>query len=204
MKALERPATEASADEPGWRAHWRSIVTIASGISVIVGVFVSVGHFRDFVENSIRGDMSKRLAALQQVKEFLAEDARIARCADRFLSTRWPTLQTELPSRVQARNGRSVYLSEEMSDYAAVHYHYEQLGALVKLRYIEFPLVFEIIAFPDEYMEATASAQAALAASWYGPNKPLKDFGANIRWLQRCYQHSRKLPHGQTPACPTE
>ncbi|PTT76906.1 hypothetical protein DBR42_26165 [Pelomonas sp. HMWF004] len=191
--------------QQGWRAHWRSLVAIASGMSVIVGVFISVGHFRDFVENAVRGDMSKRLAALQHVKEFFAEDARIARCADRFLHQRWPALQPVLQERIRAAgSGRSFYLSDEMSDYAAVHYHYEQLGALVKLGYIEFPLVFAIIAYPDEYMERTASMQKALAANWKGPGRPLNDLGASIHWLQRCYEHSRKLPPGETPECPRE
>lgn len=183
--------------------RWRSLVGIASGVSVIVGAAISVGEFHDFVDNSVKGDMSRRLAALAHVKEFFAEDAKVARRAHRFLNTHWQQIQPRLSEKVRdAGSGEAFYLSEEMADYAAVHYHYEQLGALVKLGYIEFPLVYEIIAFPDEYMDRIAPLRQALADNWKGPGKPLSDLGANIQWLRACYEHSRRLPPGKEPGCP--
>lgn len=89
-----------------------------------------------------------------------------------------------------------------MAYYAAFHYHYYQLVALVKLFYIEFPLFYEIIAFPDEYMDTIAPLRQALAAHWKGPGKPLNDLGSNIQWLRACYEFSRKLPAGKEPGCP--
>ncbi len=183
--------------------RWRGLVGIASGVSVIVGAAISVGQLREFVDNSAKGDMSRRLATLSHVKEFFAEDAKIARRAHRFLSTSWPQIRPRMQEKIrEAGNGEAFYLSEEMADYAAVHYHYEQLGALVKLGYIEFPLVYEIIAFPDEYMDTTAPLRQALAASWKGPGKPLNDLGANIQWLRVCYEFSRRLPPEKEPRCP--
>ncbi|MDL5034257.1 hypothetical protein QRD43_20315 [Pelomonas sp. APW6] len=183
--------------------RWRSLVGIASGISVIVGAIISVGQFREFVDNSVKGDMSRRLAALSHVKEFFAEDAKIARRAHRFLDTHWREIQPRIAQKIEvAGGGEAFYLSDEMADYAAVHYHYEQLGALVKLGYIEFTLVYEIIAFPDEYMDRTAPLRQALAANWKGPGKPLNDLGSNIQWLRACYEFSRKLPPGKEPGCP--
>ena len=73
-----------------------------------------------------------------------------------------------------------------MEDFAALHCHCEQLGALVKLAYGEFALVVEIIAFPDDCMAAV---------------KPLPDFGSNIEFLQRCFALSRPEP-GKVPTCP--
>ncbi|MGM9512969.1 hypothetical protein ACS5PK_01820 [Roseateles sp. DB2] len=183
--------------------RWRSLVGIASGISVIVGAVISVGQFREFVDNSVKGDMSRRLAALSHVKEFFAEDARMARRAHRFLATHWLQIKPHLQEKIrEAGSGEAFYLSEEMADYAAVHYHYEQLGALVKLGYIEFPLVYEIIAFPDDYMDRIDPLRQALAAHWKGPEKPLNDLGANIQWLRACYEYSRRLPPGKEPTCP--
>ncbi|HLO93074.1 MAG TPA: hypothetical protein VK195_02050 [Burkholderiaceae bacterium] len=183
--------------------RWRSLVGIASGISVIVGAVISVGQFREFVDNSVKGDMSRRLAALSHVKEFFAEDAKMARRAHRFLSTHWLQIQPRIQEKIrEAGSGEAFYLSEEMADYAAVHYHYEQLGALVKLGYIEFPLVYEIIAFPDEYMDRIAPLRQALADNWKGPGRPLGDLGSNIQWLRGCYEYSRRLPAGKDPGCP--
>lgn len=183
--------------------RWRSLVGIASGISVIVGAVISVGQFREFVDNSVKGDMSRRLAALSHVKEFFAEDAKMARRAHRFLNTNWRQIQPQIAQKIrEAGSGEAFYLSEEMADFAAVHYHYEQLGALVKLGYIEFTLVYEIIAFPDEYMDAVAPLRQALATDWKGPGRPLHDLGSNIQWLRGCYEYSRKLPPGKEPGCP--
>ncbi|MBB2487446.1 hypothetical protein H5407_19605 [Mitsuaria sp. WAJ17] len=183
--------------------RWRSLVGIASGISVIVGAAISVGQFREFVDNSVKGDMSRRLAALSHVKEFFAEDAKMARRAHRFLSTNWLQIRPRIQEKIrEAGSGEAFYLSDEMADFAAVHYHYEQLGALVKLGYIEFPLVYEIIAFPDEYMDTVAPLRKALAAHWKGPGRPLDDLGSNIQWLRACYEFSRRLPHGKEPGCP--
>jgi hypothetical protein len=77
------------------------------------------------------------------------------------------------------------------------------MGALVKLRYVDFPLIWEIVAFPDAYMAAVEPIRKEVAANWKGAGKELPDLGANIEFLRRCYELSRSAPT-KAPRCPKE
>ena len=96
-------------------------------------------------------------------------------------------------------SGEAIYISDELTNYRAVHYHYEQMGALVKLEYLDFPLIFEVIAFPDAYMDSAESLRRIIRENWKGKNKALPDFGANIEFLRKCYEKSR-LDAAKNPA----
>lgn len=184
------------------RSLWRDAVGMAAGLSVIVGTLVSVSQFVEYVSNAKRADLSQRLSSLGQVKQFLADDVEVRRRGRLFVREQLPALLADADQRIRkAGSGEDFYLSAEMHDFAAVHYHYEQLGALVKLGYVEFPLIFEIVAYPDDYMAAVEPLRAAVARHWKGIDKPLPDFGSNIAYLKTCYELSRK-PSTKEPVCP--
>lgn len=184
------------------RSLWRDAVGMAAGLSVIVGTLVSVSQFVEYVSNAKRADLSQRLSSLGQVKQFLADDVEVRRRGRLFVREQLPALLADADLRIRkAGSGEDFYLSAEMHDFAAVHYHYEQLGALVKLGYVEFPLIFEIVAYPDDYMDAVEPLRAAVARHWKGIDKPLPDFGSNIAYLKTCYELSRK-PSTKEPVCP--
>jgi hypothetical protein len=188
----------------GTLSFLREAVGIAGGLSVILGVVISLFQLTAFVENSKRGNLTLRLSALQQVKTFLEEDEQVRRRAQAFLANRLPAVTVKQNAAIKRMgSGEAFYLSHEMKDFAAVHYHYEQMGALVKLGYVDFPLIFEVVAFPDAYMEAVEPLRAAIAANWKGAGRELPDLGANIKYLKSCYEMSRRDP-AKTPACPNQ
>lgn len=192
----------APVQDRGLRLRWRELVGLASGLSVIVGVVISLSQLHELVDSSQRTDMTRRLAALGHVKQFLADDVEVNRRGRRFMREVLSELKPQIEQRILAAgSGAAFYLSEEMVDYAAMQYHYEQLGALVKLGYIDFTLVYEVIAFPDEYMDAIAPVQRALATHWKGQHRALDDLGANIQFLRACYQKARANPKRE-PTCP--
>ena len=183
-------------------ARWRDLAGILSSLSIILGVAISVTQLIGFVENSRRASVTLRLSALQQIKDFLTRDEEVRRLAQEFLAEKLPAIQTNVDDRIKRYgSGEAFYLSPEMKDFATVHYHYEQMGALVKLGYVEFPLIFEIIAYPDAYMERVEPLRAAIARNWKGPGQALPDLGSNIQYLRSCYEASRR-DYSQTPACP--
>lgn len=180
----------------------KTIAGIASNVAVIVGVVLSLLQLASFVDNSQRATQTAKLGALKEIKTFLEQDEEVRRKGQRFLREQLPQIAQNLKERLAAAGtGESLYLSPEMKDFAAVHYHYEQMGALVKLGYIDFPLIFEIIAFPDGYMDATEPVRSAIAANWKGPGKPLPDLGSNIQFLRSCYAKSRSEPN-KAASCP--
>jgi hypothetical protein len=182
--------------------RWRTAVEIVSHLAVIVGVVVSVTQLVEFVDDSKRATQTAKLSALKEIKIFLEKDEEIRREGLLFVKDVLPELLPRVKEKVSAAgSGEAFYLSKEMARFAAVHYHYEQMGALVKLEYVEFPLIFEIIAFPDAYMKSVQPVRAEIAANWKGPGKPLTDLGSNIDFLQRCYELSRK-DYAQRPSCP--
>jgi hypothetical protein len=188
----------------GTLSFLREVVGIAGGLSVILGVVISLFQLSTFVDNSRRATMTLRLSALQQVKTFLEEDEQIRRRAQVFLANRLSAVTAKQNATIkQMGSGEAFYLSPEMEDFAAVHYHYEQMGALVKLGYVEFPLIFEIVAFPDAYMEAVEPVRAAIAANWKGVGRELPDLGSNIKFLKSCYEMSRRNP-ARPAACPNQ
>ncbi len=180
----------------------KTVAGIASNFAVIVGVVLSLLQLASFVDNSHRATQSAKLGALKEIKTFLEQDEEVRRKGQRFLREQLPQLAGSLDAKLAAAGtGESLYLSPELKDFAAVHYHYEQMGALVKLGYIDFPLIFEIIAFPDGYMEAVEPIRSLLADHWKGRGKALPDLGSNIQYLKSCYEKSRREPD-KIASCP--
>ncbi len=178
------------------------IAGIASNIAVIVGVILSLLQLTNFVENSHRAAQSAKLGALKEIKTFLEQDEEVRRKGLRFLKEQSAAVKETLQASLStAGTGEALYLSPGLKDFAAMHYHYEQMGALVKLGYIDFTLIFEIIAFPDNYFEAVEPIRTGISANWKGPGKPLPDFGANIRFLKTCYEKSRRETAGSKLKC---
>ena len=182
--------------------NWKAVADVASRIAVVIGVVLSLLQLSQFVENSRRASQAAKLSVLREVRVFLAEDEDIRRKGQHFLHEQLPKLLPAVRERVtEAGSGEAFYLSKDMEDFAAVHYHYEQLGALVKLGYVDMPLIFEVIAFPDAYMKATEPLRTEVAKNWKGPGDGLSDFGSNIVFLKRCYTKSR-LDETKVPSCP--
>ena len=186
------------------RSRWESLVGIATGLSVIAGVAISVFQLVDYVDGAERAALGSRLQSLAHVQALLKADEQVRRVGRQWVREKLPALQAEAPRRIAAAGtGEDFYLAEDMKPFAEVHYHYEQLGALVMLRYIEFALVFEIIAFPDDYMRATESLRRQIAAHWKGPDQPLPDLGSNALALQACYLYARQC-QPRPAVCPKD
>jgi hypothetical protein len=86
--------------------------------------------------------------------------------------------------------------------------HYEYLGVMVRLGYVEFEPIFEVISFPDELweeMEASGLLPMIRTESWSAPGEPMPDFWVNFQHLRSCYEAARSgapLP-GQDSATET-
>ena len=180
----------------------KAFAGIASNLAVIIGVVLSVLQLTSFVDNSKRAAQSAKLSVLREIKTFLEQDEEVRRKGIHFLQKDLPEIQATVKARVAAAgSGEAFYLSDQMKDFAAVHYHYEQMGALVKLGYIDFPLIFEIITFPDAYMNAVEPVRKEIADNWKGAGQQLPDLGSNILYLKSCYMKSRAEPT-KVASCP--
>ncbi len=182
-------------------SQFQKLVGIASSLSIIVGVAMSMIQMNNFVENNRRADLTLRLTTLQQVSTFLAEDEGIRRKAMSFMANNLPAIMAKKDAAIKEMgSGEAFYLSSEMADFAKINYHYERLGALTKLGYVEFPLIFEIIPFPDTYMRSVEPLNNSLRKNWRGVGKELPALWANISYLKNCFETSRRNP-SKKPTC---
>jgi hypothetical protein len=79
--------------------------------------------------------------------------------------------------------------------------HYEYLGVMVRLGYVEFEPIFEVIAFPDALwneMETSGLLAMIRTESWSTPEEPLPDFWVNFQHLRSLYESARN------PKAPTD
>lgn len=101
--------------------------------------------------------------------------------------------------------GKTAYLG--IPGLASAGRHYEYLGVMVRLGYVEFEPIFEVIAFPDELwneMEASGLTTLIRTESWSTPQDPLPDFWSNFQHLRSRYVSARdgqsSPPPGNAPA----
>ena len=73
-------------------AVWRNLVSIATGLSVIVGVLSSLTQLAAWLNESRRANLSARLQGLGQVRNFLQADAAVRRRGRAFVRERLPQL----------------------------------------------------------------------------------------------------------------
>jgi hypothetical protein len=84
--------------------------------------------------------------------------------------------------------------------------HYEYLGVMIRLGYVEFEPIFEVISFPDELwaeMEASGLLASIREHSWNAPDQPLPDFWSNFGHLRDLYAAARARHAAARPSPPS-
>ena len=79
-----------------------------------------------------------------------------------------------------------------MRTFCRIGQHYEQMGATVKRKYIDFDLLFDIVAFPDQFWIESKPLRTQIAENWRGPGNGLKDLWDNFTYLCERYQEARR------------
>ena len=89
--------------------------------------------------------------------------------------------------------GKSAYYGTK--GLASAGRHYEYLGVMVRLGYVEFEPIFEVVSFPDALWDAAKESgllKMVREENWNGPGEPLPDFWRNFEYLRTCYHAARK------------
>jgi L,D-peptidoglycan transpeptidase YkuD (ErfK/YbiS/YcfS/YnhG family) len=172
------------------------ITQIATGLSIITGIIIGIIGLYNAHRQAIMGFRTMRLASLQYINQLIDQDTNVRIKIGKFLNDNEGGL-IESPKRLFAKyeTGERMYLSYELSDFRDIFRYYEQLGAKVKLEYIDVDLIYEVIPFPDKYWDYTKALRAIIKYNWYGEGKPLKDFGENFLYLRKFYEDQRGLTH---------
>jgi hypothetical protein len=68
----------------------------------------------------------------------------------------------------------------------------------VRLGYLDFDLIYEVVDFPDKFWDETDEfRKSARTVNWFDANKRLPDFWKNFEYLHDRYVERRKLEGAQ-------
>ena len=91
----------------------------------------------------------------------------------------------------EKQTGQDVYYNPEFKTFTSITSHYERLGSLLKIGYLEFEIFFEIIPFPEQFWHDSAPLRQVISKNWGGRDEPLPDFLENFQWLCQAYKDAR-------------
>ncbi len=132
-------------------------------------------------------ERNTRLQSLTPIRAFIDEDFKVQRTISEFDYSQLGVLETQ----AAAEPARNVYFRDAML-IATIGEHYERVGAEIKLNYLDFDLVFEVVPFPDDFWDRTRKLRAILRANWNGKGgDPLPDLWSNFQYLCRIYRKKR-------------
>lgn len=161
---------------------------LATRISVILGVLVALYGFYDSRQRAELAAQSTRLQSLSYVQSFIKEDFDVQKIITHFDYGQLATLE----AKAMRNGGRNLYFSEEIGDVLSIGEHYERMGAELKLGYLDFKLVFEIVPFPDDFWERSRNLRKTLRDHWGGDGKPLTDLWSNFGYMCELYRNERR------------
>ena len=187
LTTTEQPA-EQTRPARAWNVLDRSS-QVCARVSLIVGVAVGIWGLYDSLEKQRVAARASKLQTLTYVQQFIKEDFAIQGKITAFDFARLPLLE----AKTLNTPGHTLYFSSDLDDLPEIGEHFERIGAEVKLGYLDFDLIFEVVPFPDEFWTRTATLKNNLRKNWNGPTgKSLPDLWANFDELHDRYQTARQ------------
>ncbi len=167
------------------------VVQAASGISIILGIMLSVWGVYDTLQKANLAVRSVRLSSLLVLKDFVDSDSKIRQETTVFLR-KYKTPDELRQVIAKYESGQAAYDSDELADLREIGHHYEQIATLVKLDYVDFDLVYETIPFPDEFWSRTEAFRKEIqTTNWFHKGRGLPDFWDNMTALKARYESAR-------------
>lgn len=177
-----------------------AISSIATRFTAIIVLLVAIHQLYTLV-GSAKGTLDAlKLQAYDKVIGILVADSDMQRNQSAFLSASAAERLEKAFDEFLQKNGtgQQFYWSEQGRPFSQIAEHYERLGAIVKLNYLEFDIIFEIIPFPDDFWKETAGLRRKIRANWSRdkektpPNlKALPDLLENFKGLCDKYKQKR-------------
>lgn len=166
---------------------------IVTSISIATGVLATVFEINHSLNEARTTVQAIKLSSLEHVEKLIDKDNEIRNRIGVFQSE---FTSEDLVTLIEThKSGEAVYIAPDLKDLRAIGRHYERMGALVKLGYIDFDLIYEIIPFPDGFWETTAEFRRMVRTSHWFNGKGLPNFWSNFeyphdRYMQAYYHRS--------------
>lgn len=194
------------------------ITQITTGVSVIVGIFVALYGLYDTKRQADLSLKAVRMTQLAQLKQVISANRGKDDAIKEFLKT-LPPLSSDTPPKSTLKSipesecfdkdtklllpaqdllkrhggrGKDMYSADCFAHFKAVGRHYDEMGTMVRLGYLDFEFLFTLLEFPDDFWIRTRDYRQTIQANWGGPGKPLPDFWINFSWLRDRYHKARR------------
>jgi hypothetical protein len=177
---------------PGRLNLFERITRIATSISVIVGIGAAIfGMF-----NSLQ---SWRYSQLAGVNQYIDEDTQVRAKVLAFSQQyNGPEGKKKIHDLIEQKGScEAAYYSPELADMREVGRHYERMGTLLRLNYLNFDLLYEVVVFPGDFWSETEEFRNQARAKWDKSGTPLPDFWKNFEYLKGRYDQRRKQDRGK-------
>lgn len=168
------------------------IASVISAVSVAVGIFFVLFRIQSSLRETARALHALKINSLEHLLPILDRTLEVQDIERHLDSDELKRIEQQAEAMVAVgMSGGHIY--HELTQFKAVCHHYERLSSLIKLGYLEFDAIFEVVPFPDQFWYASSQIREVLQDNWYGPGKEMPDFLDNIKWLHENYVREREL-----------
>lgn len=175
------------------------ITTILTCLSLIVGIVIGLIQIRESLskanvtlEKASQTLDAIKVEALSNVMDILDIHNTIRIEQVKFDSGRFEESLKEFNALLSTgKTGEQIYYSEDFRDFREIVSHYERLSVLINLNYVEFQVIFDTIAFPDNFWNESRALRNAIASNWFASDNALDDFLSGFSGLCNRYKEAR-------------
>ncbi len=173
------------------------LMKIATMFSVIIGIIVTLAGLYDAKK---KVDLSQRallVSNLRNIRAIVKDHEDIELVIENFLKKSDEPMH-RASAQLNKHNGRDVFFSGTLDPMRKAGQHFEGMGALVRLGYLPFDLIFTRLPFPDEFYVGSKPLRHKIQANWFGKGKTPDDLWAHFDWLA-CSYYRQKLRQNNNP-----
>lgn len=176
------------------------ITAILTCLSLVIGIVIGLIQIRESIsmanvtlEKANQTLDAIKVEALSNVMDILDINSKIKILQAKYDARRLNEDITKVNALLNAgKTGEQIYYSEEVDDFRKIASHYERLSILIQLKYVEFCVIYNVIAFPDNFWLESQELRNLIALNWYGKERHLKDFLSGFENLFNEYKDERK------------
>ncbi len=172
---------------------FQKATAIASSLTIIIGVITALFQLTATLNQANETMSAIKLQALQQITGILDKNYETRLMQRRFLHGNLSILVDQAKKKVNdGASGEDIYLSDDLKEFREIASHYERIGTIIDLKYLNFDVLFDIIPFPDNFWNNTRELRFIIRDNWFGVGRPLGDFLGEFSKLCEGYKDARR------------